>query len=355
LYLDDGDPAHAKAYRALRETTESGFSRVHKALEKEGEARALVERARADWTEADHIAAEIFSRHWMPGDASGDDLATRFDSSIAAAVDRLGALSHDLSIDLDRDHLDAQLSYERSRWITGIAAVASLLLMAVGVLIIGRYLLNSVDSLVDGAVRFAAGDRDHRIEIRVPPELHRVAEEFNHMIVRIRDSEAALADAARRDRLTGLLNRRALDEALVDALARRRRLNEDVALLLLDLDHFKRINDSHGHSAGDEVLRDVASRLIAGVRENDKVFRHGGEEFVVLLYAADRTAAATTAERLRATVAEEPVVTDGHTIPVTISIGLAMAHGENADGLLRSADTSLYRAKREGRNRVVCA
>src|SRR5206468_6333873 len=141
-----------------------------------------------------------------------------------AAVDRLGAVSHDLSVDLDRDHLDAQLSYERSRWITGIAAVASLLLMAVGVLIIGRYLLNSGDRLVDGAVRFAAGDRDHRIEISVPPELHRVAEEFNHMIVRIRDSEAALADAARRDRLTGLLNRRALDEALVDALARRRRL-----------------------------------------------------------------------------------------------------------------------------------
>jgi diguanylate cyclase (GGDEF)-like protein len=355
LYLDDGDPAHAKAYRALRETTESGFAGVHRSLESEPEARAIIERAQADWMEADHLAAQILSRHWTPGDVNGDDLAKRFDSAIAAAVDRLGAVSHDLSIDLDRDHRDAQLSYERSRWVTGIAAGVSLVLMILGVVIIGRYLLSSVDRLVDGAARFAAGDRDHRIEIRVPPELHRVAEEFNHMIVRIRDSEAALADAARRDRLTGLLNRRALEVALADALARRKRLNEAVALLLLDIDHFKRVNDTHGHAAGDVVLRAVATALTSGVREIDKVFRFGGEEFVVLLYAADRTAALATAERLRAAVAAQPIATDGHTIPVTISVGLATALDEDSDGLLRAADAALYRAKAEGRNRVVCA
>jgi diguanylate cyclase (GGDEF)-like protein len=228
--------------------------------------------------------------------------------------------------------------------------------MAIGVLTIGRLLRVSVDRLVDGAARFASGDRDHRIDVQVPPELHRVAEEFNHMILRIRDSEAALADLARRDRLTGLLNRRAYDEAIADALARRQRLNEDVAILLLDIDHFKRINDTHGHVAGDEVLRAIAATVTAQVRQIDKVCRLGGEEFVVILQDANRSAAAIMAERIRGAIEHNPVPVDATPIAVTVSIGVANVDDDgDAATLLERADAALYDAKQGGRNRVVIA
>jgi diguanylate cyclase (GGDEF)-like protein len=181
-----------------------------------------------------------------------------------------------------------------------------------------------------------------------------VAEEFNHMAVRIQESEAALADLARRDRLTGLLNRRALDETLTDALARHERLNEGVAVIAVDVDYFKRINDTHGHAAGDEVLRLVSGRLSASIREIDRAFRAGGEEFVVVLSNADRAAAEATAERIRTAVAERPITIAGVEMAVTISAGVATtADSGNAEGLLNAADAALYCAKSTGRNRVV--
>ena len=354
LYLDDGDPAELAKYRAARERIEAGFARLHRALETEPEAKTLAERARDDWSAADRLANEIISARRAPGDPSGIALAKRFDALIAGAVDKLHAANDDIVLELDRDHSAALLAYERAEWVAGIAAAVSLLLMAGGIFIIGRFMLASIDRLVDGAARFAAGDRDHRIEVRVPPELHRVAEEFNRMIVRVRDSEAALEDQARQDRLTGLLNRRAFDEALAEAFARRRRLNEEIVLLMLDLDHFKQINDSYGHPAGDEVLRSVASAMLSSLREIDKVFRIGGEEFAVLLPGGDRAAAQATAERVRKAISERPVTVNGVDIPVTVSVGIALIGGAvDANGLMRAADAALYRAKREGRNRVV--
>jgi diguanylate cyclase (GGDEF)-like protein len=159
---------------------------------------------------------------------------------------------------------------------------------------------------------------------------------------------------AHRDGLTRLLNRRAFDEALVEAIARSRRLGERVALLMVDIDHFKRINDTHGHAAGDEVLRVVAQTMATEVRVFDRVFRIGGEEFAVLLLGGDHLAARTTAERLRQSIAARSVrVKDGE-IATTVSIGVTMVSAA-ADPitLAGTADAALYRAKTEGRDRVV--
>jgi diguanylate cyclase (GGDEF)-like protein len=356
LYLDDSAPDERAAYRAARESIDAGFAALQHALAGAPEARALAGRARADWSRADEVAQDILSRRWPPGATNGLDLARRFETSIAAATDRLSAATDDLQRDLASDHADAERAYERTEWIAGIAAGVSLLAMVAGVFTIGRLLRVSVDRLVDGAARFASGDRDHRIDVQVPPELHRVAEEFNHMILRIRDSEAALADLARRDRLTGLLNRRAYDEAIADALARRQRLNEDVAILLLDIDHFKRVNDTHGHAAGDEVLRAIAAAATAQVRQIDKVCRIGGEEFVVILHDANRSVAAAMADRIRNAVEHGPIAIDATPITVTVSIGVVVADDDSdAAALLARADAALYDAKQGGRNRVVIA
>jgi len=353
LFLIGGDQAQAQAYRQIREQIKARFARLHGALANEAEARTLVERAREDWTAADRIASRVLATG-VPGHVTAATVGKEFEASIAAAVDRLGAVHLDLATKVDRDYLDAGRSVEHADWIAAIAGAVSLVSMFAGIALIGYMLSRSVDRLVDGATRFAAGEREHRIAVHVPPELQRVAEEFNHMAVRIQESELFLADLARRDRLTGLLNRRALDEMLTDALARHERLNEGVAVIVVDIDYFKRVNDTHGHAAGDEVLRLVSGRLSATIREIDRAFRFGGEEFVVVLSNADRAAAEAAAERIRAAVAERPITIGGVDVPVTISAGIATtADSGNAEGLLNAADAALYCAKSTGRNRVV--
>jgi diguanylate cyclase (GGDEF)-like protein len=352
-FLDDDDPRDAAEYRRVREQIEAGFAELQKALASEPEARALVERARADWTTASHLANEVITVRRRPGDPRPLELAQRFDGATAAAVDTLAAVYDDLSADLRQDHDQALLAYERAHWLAGIAAGVSLAMMVAGVLIIGRFMLASVDRLVDGAERFASGDRDHRIDVRVPPELGKVADEFNRMIARIRESERALDDLAHRDRTTGLPNRRAFDEALEDAWRRMERTSETVALLMLDLDHFKRVNDTHGHDVGDRALEAVANSL-QSAGANVPAFRIGGEEFAVLLHGAAADAAPDTAEQLRSAIAGRPVWLDGGPLCLSVSIGVAIAHSTaEARVLTRSADQALYRAKAAGRNRVV--
>jgi len=158
------------------------------------------------------------------------------------------------------------------------------------------------------------------------------------------------------DPLTNLYVRR-YGEAHLDELMGR--VNQDVAsaaVLLFDVDHFKQVNDTHGHDAGDDVLRELAARTIKSVRSVDLAVRWGGEEFLVVMPETDLTNAATVAERLRATVAKNSfaIGSDGEKLAVTISVGVAAAFagGDNRDRLLKRADDALYSAKSAGRNRV---
>jgi diguanylate cyclase (GGDEF)-like protein len=217
-------------------------------------------------------------------------------------------------------------------------------------------MLRNVHRLVEGARRFAQGDRKHRIEIGVPPELREVAEEFNRMIGKIDEAEGALAAQARRDPLTGLENRRAFDEAIDGALARMRRLGEQFVVVAIDVDHFKKVNDTYGHGAGDDVLRSIGSTLSTSIREVDRAFRIGGEEFVVLLADVDIARASTAAERLHTQIGTTSVSTTGTQLRVTASFGLAQASATStAPALLRAADSALYAAKAAGRNRIEVA
>ncbi len=152
------------------------------------------------------------------------------------------------------------------------------------------------------------------------------------------------------DPLTGLPNRRALDECLQAALAAAQRHSEAVSVALIDVDHFKRINDRHGHAGGDRVLVQLGHRLAADLRAGDRLGRWGGEEFLLVSGHTPLPAALELAERLRASVAGFAF---GHGEPVTISIGVAQVRqGDDAGSLLQRADAALYRAKDAGRNRV---
>jgi diguanylate cyclase (GGDEF)-like protein len=166
---------------------------------------------------------------------------------------------------------------------------------------------------------------------------------------------AQVQELARTDALTGLSNRGEFQRQLKDEVERSRRYHRSFSLLMLDIDHFKTVNDSYGHQAGDEVLRAVAARLREQSRPADRVARHGGEEFVVILPEIAGEGALALAERLRAAVADSAVaVTEGRTIPVTISIGVATFPADAGSGteLIAAADTALYAAKQGGRNRI---
>src|SRR5215210_2851140 len=165
---------------------------------------------------------------------------------------------------------------------------------------------------------------------------------------------AGLSDAAHHDPLTDLLNRRGFQEVFDVELERARRADQPLSLIVGDLDRFKRVNDAHGHAAGDEVLTRVAEAIGGSKRGFDSAARVGGEEFAVLAPDCDEHGAFMLAERMRAAVHEALVASDpGSALSISFGISTFPLHGQSADGLLRTADQALYAAKRLGRNRSV--
>jgi diguanylate cyclase (GGDEF)-like protein len=157
------------------------------------------------------------------------------------------------------------------------------------------------------------------------------------------------------DRLTGLWSRGAILDSMEREMARSKRSGDPVGALMLDIDHFKTINDTYGHQAGDSVLKEVAQRLAGGTRSYDWAGRYGGEEFLVLLCNCNPDMVATCAERLRESVAAEPVRVADLDLAVTVSVGAAVSSAERSltsDQLIGLADAALYRAKHRGRNVV---
>lgn len=244
--------------------------------------------------------------------------------------------------------------------------VGTLLLIVVGWYGAELFILRSVRRLLAAARRVRGGDLGARTRLRhTRDELGQLGVEFDRMaqVLQERNAELTVAlknlnEQAITDALTGLLNRRYLDEYLPREIARAARKGESVAVVMLDLDHFKRFNDSFGHEAGDRVLQDVAGLLRALVRSGDVACRFGGEEFVLIMSGTGRDGALRRAEDIRAAVSRlELVHRDRPLGHVTVSLGLALfpEHGDSADVLLRAADGALYAAKNAGRDRVAVA
>ena len=168
-------------------------------------------------------------------------------------------------------------------------------------------------------------------------------------------AQEQLRDQASRDPLTGIWNRTAVFEVLRREVARSERESSPLAVAMADLDHFKNLNDTYGHMAGDAVLREATRRMSTCIRSYDAIGRYGGEEFLVVLPGCDEQSAAGRAERLRGAIVNKPFDTSEGRITVTCSLGVAStSSGANGDveSLLRAADAALYRAKANGRNRV---
>jgi len=181
-----------------------------------------------------------------------------------------------------------------------------------------------------------------------------------HLAARLRVAERILAlheklrAEAAYDRLTGIWNRAAIMDYLQRELARAARQNFRIGLILADLDHFKRVNDTYGHPAGDKVLQEAAGRMKAALRPYDRIGRYGGEEFLIVASGCDGSEATALAERIRISIGQEAVSWSSQEIPMTSSLGVAISGNgrEDTAALIAAADEALYRAKNGGRNRV---
>jgi len=197
-----------------------------------------------------------------------------------------------------------------------------------------------------------AGALDYLVKGEISP---RALERSLRYALKLGETLEALRLLATRDQLTGMLNRREFDRIMTEEAERAQRFGHALSLVMVDIDHFKSVNDTHGHPAGDFVLKEVAKILSGQLRTVDRLARYGGEEFALVLVQTDRAAATDVARRVVAAVAAQSIVVEGGpTLKLTVSAGLATLPQDvsRIELLVGAADRSLYAAKKAGRNRV---
>ena len=235
--------------------------------------------------------------------------------------------------------------------VTGLLVVVGFIAYRLGLLIV-----RPLDRLTAGAAEVAAGD----LAVDLPVgkgEVGYLTEVFNGMVDRLREGRQQLEHLVVTDPLTGISNRRHLMETLESEMRRASRSKTPLAILMADVDRFKKFNDTHGHIAGDEALKAIAEVLQEATRGIDRVARYGGEEFLVVLPETGMDGAVRAAERIHERLDQRSVAVGEQSVTVTLSTGVAEfpTDGDSPESLIASADAALYQAKRDGRNRVVCA
>jgi diguanylate cyclase (GGDEF)-like protein len=251
-----------------------------------------------------------------------------------------------------------------------LVAGLALLVGAIGWMM-GRSIAMPLQRLTRASERIAAGDLAVELPVARRDEVGDLTRVFNQMAGELRRSHEEIKLASRAmqqqnrqleklsitDSLTGLYNRNKLNEILAEQLERFRRNRRPFALLLLDIDHFKALNDAHGHLAGDQVLAGVARTLSESIRSVDYAARYGGEEFLIVLPETTTSTARELAERICTKVRNTPYTYRDKALPITLSIGVAGIRNsdDSADMIIARADRMLYEAKDSGRNRVCCA
>ena len=357
-YRIEGSRANAAAFKERAEGIKATFDHLQIELGGNPPAAAYLGIALRHWNQAGRTAQTLIT---LPRGAALAEAAARLDAFELSARRGAAAMT-DLHADMLR-RTEAvrgrvQQARDRLKLFAWGAAGLALAFLSIGIVLVERTVVGRVRVLGSGAAQIAGGDRRQTVAVQGPMEITDIANAFNRMTADFADQERDMAQLARTDGLTGLGNRREFDRELAEHLGRSQRLGGKTSLLILDIDRFKDFNDSFGHQGGDRALRAIAVVITEAIREIDRSFRYGGEEFTVILPGTDAEGALRSAERLRSMIAQRVFgLPNGKKGSVTVSIGVAVYpdSGSNPDTLVAAADAALYRAKDEGRNRVCAA
>lgn len=357
-YLIHGSLVERQLATKFSAETEESFAKLLALDLAKIEERNLIVQAERQWRTAWQQAATLLAIPDPIGNREAARIMETFDQAVDQAIESLQK-AHDIA----RQELNAELVHANQIRNRLLLIQATMLASGLALtMLIGSALTLSVlrplSRLMTGAENFGQGDLEHRITLEGNDELAELGQVMNQMAIQLADHRRQLEELSRRDGLTGLYNKREFIRVLQEQVERNKRYGHPFHLVMLDLDHFKNVNDTYGHLAGDEVLKTVAGAIRREARTVDHAARYGGEEMVLILPETDLPGALLTAERVRSAVAALKIpVAASKDIGITVSLGVAGLPADAASGeeLIAAADQALYAAKKAGRNRVLSA
>jgi len=304
----------------------------------------------------DDLSYQSALRHMMAGDSGDMSISYKGIPSyitykkIPAASDNLNEWS--IGIITPEETIYAEVSVRKYLFFDLSASIV--LLTIAGVL--GWRISRPIRQITSASMAMSHGDLASRVNLRSDDEIGQLADTFNEMAASIQASHEELTRLSSTDGLTGLYNHREFQKRLEEEISRASRYVSPLSLLMIDIDYFKKVNDTYGHPSGDAILRSIGTVILQEIRSSDLAARYGGEEITVILPEIGSSDAFTVSERVRKRIQEIPItILAGETIHVTVSVGVASFPGDAHDreGLIDTADQALYFAKEKGRNRTV--
>jgi two-component system cell cycle response regulator len=310
-----------------------------------------------NWQRIEAVATKIFSNRPSEGPVDTEALYREVDQASGAITVQIRLIRRMADAEIGEAEGRIRMLEQKAVWAVYSALIAGLAIVVLVGILLARSVLLPMRELSNGAKELASGNLGYRLQVDRQDEFGSLMTTFNEMAAALQRSQDDLKDIAIRDPLTGLYNHREFFRLLQEEVDRSCRYERALALLMMDLDKFKEINDKEGHLVGDQVLRHVARTIRAQIRKSDHASRYGGDEFAVLLPETDLEEAVEFAERFQKTVADRPLrLLSGEKLYISLSIGVA-SFPKNATTymeLVAVADQSMYRAKHDPSQQVCC-